>query len=174
MYRIVTVPHAINPNAMLTKKQSCGGMNSILWYPLVPEHGAVWYYAVPAVKNDDEKPGIENALAPLRSVAPLLVCLCWRYPVIGEAQAMTDVRQPKPLRHEQFDTLPVKLAGGVPQQMLDLSVGEQNGSRFADDDRRIRCAVDASRELHGHYGQGSSTIGRDPLRNAASIRFLIF
>jgi hypothetical protein len=27
MYRVATIPHAMKPNAMLTKKQSCGSMN---------------------------------------------------------------------------------------------------------------------------------------------------
>src|ERR1700733_8257653 len=53
MYRIATIPHAMKPNAMLTKKQSCGRIlgSSIIvswqvWYPLVPrgDHcGTMWY-----------------------------------------------------------------------------------------------------------------------------------
>ena len=52
----------MKPNAMLTKKQSCGSMSLSFGSnssdrPLVPigtRAALVWYYVVPTVKRDDD------------------------------------------------------------------------------------------------------------------------
>ena len=72
---------------------------------------------------------------------------------------------PKPLRHEQIDTLAVKLVGSVPEQKFRLSVGEQYGSRFAD-------ATVASGAQSIFCKRSGSTVGtRLELKWAAIVSF---
>jgi hypothetical protein len=51
---------------------------------------------------------------------------------------MTDVRQAKPIGNQELDTLAVKLACGVLEQIAGLIAGEQDGPPLINDERGVR------------------------------------
>ena len=61
-----------------------------------------------------------------------------RATVIGEANAMADVRQAVPFRDQELDALAVKFACGISKRFAGLIGGEQDGPRLINDERGVR------------------------------------
>jgi len=69
--------------------------------------------------------------------------------IIGEAQAVTDVRQAIALGNEEFEALSMELACGIFEQMAGLIGGEQDCPRLIDDEACARGLPDDTFQVGG-------------------------
>ena len=83
-----------------------------------------------------------------------------RSTIIGEMEAVTDVRQAMSFGNQEFNTLAVELVGFIAQGTAEGFAGEQDSSGFINDKRGIACLHKGARQKGGIWH-----LTRQPMRH---------